>query len=153
MKSGQHSIEELVSTSNEKSNNENPAVEHAGQKVDTSLSQPEIVIEDSSDKPIPVQDISDIAEDSNAGAKENQFLEYPQSSLTSDDPSKESVVQPDVIVGIKSTETDVSLKPEEEIQHISTSTENSAFLNENGIENIQLKQHEEIEERSEVRVS
>ncbi|XP_058731464.1 MICOS complex subunit MIC60, mitochondrial-like [Vicia villosa] len=150
LKSGQHSIEELVSPSREKSNNENPAVEHAEQKVDTVFSQPEIVIEDSSDKPIPVQDISDIAEDRNAGAKENQFLEYPQSTLTSDDPSKESVVQADVIVGIKSTETDVSQKPEEEIQHTSTSTENNVYLDENVTENIQPKQQEEIEERSEI---
>ncbi|KAL5053416.1 hypothetical protein RYX36_034098 [Vicia faba] len=149
LKSGQLTKEELVSPSSEKSNNENPAVEHAEQKVDTSLSQPEIIIEDSSDKQIPVQDIPDIAEDRNAGAKENQFLEYPQSSLTSNDPSKETVVQSDVIVGIKSTETDVSLKPEEEIQHTSTSTENNAFLDENKVENIQPKQREEIEERSE----
>lgn len=150
LKSGQHSIEELVSPSSEKSNNENPAVEHAEQKVDTGLSQPEIVIEDSSDKPFPVQNISDTAEDRNAGAKENQFLEYPQGTLTSDDPSKESVVQSDVIVGLKSRETDVSLKQEEEIQHTSTSAENNAYLDENVTENIQPKQQEEIEERSEV---
>ncbi|KAK2437528.1 MICOS complex subunit MIC60 [Trifolium repens] len=148
LKSGQHSIEELVSLSSEKSNKENPAVEHAEQKVDTLLSQPEIVIEDSSDKPIPMQDISDIAKDSNAGSKENRFPEYPQSNLTSDVPSKESVVQSDGIVGIKSTETDVALRPEEAIQHTSTSTQDNAFIDENGTENIQPKQHE-IEERKE----
>ncbi|CAJ2677001.1 unnamed protein product [Trifolium pratense] len=142
LKNGQHSIEELGSLSSEKSNNENPAVEHAEQKVDTLLSQPEIVIEDSNDKPIPMQDISDIAKDSNG------FPEYPQSNLTSDDPSKESVVQSNGIVGIKSTETDVALRPEEAIQHTSTSTQDNAFIDENGTENIQPKQHE-IEERKE----
>lgn len=152
MESGQHSIEELVSPTSEKSNNENPALEHAEQKVDAHLSQPEIVIEDSSDKPIPVQDISDIAEDHNAGAKENQFPENPQSSLTSDDLSKESVVQSDGTVGIKSTEADVTLEPEEAIQHTSPSTPDNTFLDENGTENIQPKQ-QEIEERREVRLS
>ncbi|CAI8589920.1 unnamed protein product [Vicia faba] len=46
LKSGQLTKEELVSPSREKSDNENPAVEHAEQKVDTSLSQPEIIIEE-----------------------------------------------------------------------------------------------------------
>ncbi|MCH96133.1 formation of crista junctions protein 1-like, partial [Trifolium medium] len=76
------------------------------------------------------------------------FPKYPQSNLTSDDPSKESVVQSDGIVGIKSTETDVALRPEEAIQHTSTSTQDNAFIDENGTENIQPKQHE-IEERKE----
>ncbi|XP_027191713.1 MICOS complex subunit MIC60, mitochondrial isoform X2 [Cicer arietinum] len=149
LKSGQHSLDELVSPSSEKFNNENPAVEHAEQKVDTSLPQPEIVIEDSGDQPIPMQDISDIAEDHNVGSIENQFPESPQSSPTSDDPSKDFVVQPNGIVGIKSTETDVSLRPEVGVQHTSTSTQDNAFLDENGTENIQPKQ-QEIEERREV---
>lgn len=148
LESGQHSIEELVSPTSEKSNNENPAVEHAERKADAHLSQPEIVIEDSSDKPIPVQDTSDIAEDHNAGAKENQFPENPQSSLTSDNLSKESVVQSDGTVGIKSTEADVTLEPEEAIQHTSPSKQDNTFLDENGTENIQPKQ-QEIEERRE----
>lgn len=152
LKSVQHSIDEFDSPSNEKFNNENPAAEHEEQKVDTQFSQPEIVTEDQGDKPIPVQDKSDIAEDGTAAAKENQLPEYSQSSTTSDDPSKASVVQSDGIVGIKSSETDIAQRPEEGIQHTSTSTQASAFIDENGTKNIQPKQ-QEIEERREVLMS
>ncbi|KAG5015648.1 hypothetical protein JHK85_021784 [Glycine max] len=104
LKSVQHSTDQLISPS-EKFNHKNPTVEITEQKIDAHFSHPEIVVEDQVDKPIPVQDKSDIAEDVTAAAKENQLPEYPESSLTSDDPSKESVTQSDGIIGIQSTET------------------------------------------------
>ncbi|KAJ1412863.1 Mitochondrial inner membrane protein Mitofilin [Sesbania bispinosa] len=148
LKSIQHSVDELASPSSEKFNNKYPAVEHAEQKIDTHFSQPEIVIEDQGDKPIPVQDKSDIAEDGAAADKENQLPEYPQKSLTFDEPSKKSVVQSDGVVGIKSTETDIVLRPEEGTQDTSSSTQASAVPDENEVKNIQPKQ-QEIEERRE----
>ncbi|KAG5041201.1 hypothetical protein JHK85_013677 [Glycine max] len=90
LKSVQHSTDQLISPS-EKFNHENPTVEITEQKIDAHFSQPEIVVEDQVDKPIPVQDKSDIAEEVTAAAKENQLPEHPQSSLTFDDPSKESI--------------------------------------------------------------
>lgn len=152
LKSAQHSIDELVSLDSEKFNNENPALEHAEQKVDAHLSQPEIVIEDSGDKLVPLEDKSDIVEDQNAAAKENQLPEYPQSSQTSGDLSKESVVQSDGIIGIKNTESEIARRQEEEIQDTSTSTQGSTFLDENETKDNQSKQ-QEIEERREVLMS
>ncbi|KAK7358937.1 hypothetical protein VNO77_00878 [Canavalia gladiata] len=147
LKSVQHSIDQLVSPS-EKFNSESPAVELAEQKIDAHFSHAEVAIENQGDKPVPVQDKSDIAENGAAASKENQLPEYPPNSLTSDDPSKESVIQSDGIVGIKSTETDVAPTLEEGLQHTSTSTQISAVPNESGIENIQPKQ-QEIKERIE----
>ena len=86
-----------------------------------------------------MQDKSDIAEDVTAAAKENQLPEYPESSLTSDDPSKESVTQSDGIIGIQSTET-VNARMEEGYHHASTSTQTSP--DENGMKNIQPEQLE-----------
>ncbi|TKY60322.1 MICOS complex subunit MIC60 [Spatholobus suberectus] len=149
LKSVQHSTDQLISPS-EKFNNENPTLELAEQKIDTHFSQPELVVEDRVDKPISVQDNSDIAEDGTGAAKENQLSEYPQSSLTSDDPNKESVVQSDII-GIKSTETDNAPRLEEGLQRASTSTQTSAVPDENGMKNIQPEQPaiQETEERRE----
>ncbi|XP_061345281.1 MICOS complex subunit MIC60, mitochondrial [Gastrolobium bilobum] len=147
-KSVQHSLDQLVSPSSEKFNNEKPSVEHAEQKIDTHFPQPENVVEDQGDKLFQVQDKSDIAEDGTTAAKENQLPEYPHSSLTSADTSKESGVQSEGIVDIKSTETDIVPGLEEGIQHTSTSTQPGAVPDENGMKNIQPKQ-QEIEERKE----
>ncbi|KAL3004008.1 hypothetical protein AAZX31_08G137700 [Glycine max] len=138
LKSVQHSTDQLISPS-EKFNHKNPTVEITEQKIDAHFSHPEIVVEDQVDKPIPVQDKSDIAEDVTAAAKENQLPEYPESSLTSDDPSKESVTQSDGIIGIQSTET-VNARMEEGYHHASTSTQTSP--DENGMKNIQPEQLE-----------
>ncbi|KAL5188442.1 MICOS complex subunit MIC60 [Glycine soja] len=133
LKSVQHSTDQLISPS-EKFNHENPTVEITEQKIDAHFSQPEIVVEDQVDK-------SDIAEEVTAAAKENQLPEHPQSSLTSDDPSKESVAQSDGIIGIQSTETDNAPRLEEG-HHTSTSTQTSAVPDENGMKNIQPEQLE-----------
>ncbi|XP_014515908.1 uncharacterized protein LOC106773685 isoform X2 [Vigna radiata var. radiata] len=135
LKTVQHSTDQLISP-NEILNNENPTVQLAEGKIDTHFSQPEDVIEDQVDKLSPVQDKFNIAEDSIAAPEENQLPEYPQSSLTSDDPSKESVVQSDGIIGIKSIEADNTPRPEKGVQNTFTSTQISSVPDENGTENI-----------------
>lgn len=150
LKSLQHSTDPLISPT-EKFNNENPTVELAEQKVDAHFSQPEIVVEDQVDKLTPVQDKSDIAEDGTIAAKENQLPEYPPSSPTSDDLSKESVVQSDGSIGIKSTETDNASRLEEGLQNTATSAQTNAVPDENGMKNIQPEQLaiQEAQERRE----
>ncbi|KAE9610278.1 putative mitochondrial inner membrane protein Mitofilin [Lupinus albus] len=133
----QHSVDQLIPRSIEKINNENPAVEDAEQKIDTYFTLPENATDDQGDKVIQVQDESNNAEDGIAAAKENQLPEYPQSSQSFDDPSRESVVQFGGVVGIKSTETDTDPRPEMGIQHISAPTQTSAVPEDNGLKNIQ----------------
>ncbi|XP_047173871.1 uncharacterized protein LOC124841616 isoform X1 [Vigna umbellata] len=135
LKTVQHSTDQLISP-NEKLNNENPTVQLAEGKIDTHFSQPEDVIEDQVDKLSPVQDKFNIAEDGIAAPEENQLPEYSQSSLTSDDPSKESVVQSDGIIGIKGIEADNTPRPEKGVQNTFTSTQISSVPDENGTENI-----------------
>ncbi|WVZ23484.1 hypothetical protein V8G54_002028 [Vigna mungo] len=150
-KTVQHSTDQLISP-NEKLNNENPTVQLAEGKIDTHFSQPEDVIEDQVDKLSPVQDKFNIAEDGIASQEENQLPEYPQSSLTSDDPSKESVVQSDGIIGIKSIEADNTPRPEKGVQNTLTSTQISSVPDENGTENIPSVQLgiQDSEEKKEV---
>lgn len=143
----QHSVEHLVSPSNE-----SPSVERAEQKVDTQLPQLKNVTEDQGDKQIKVQDKSDIPEEGAVDAKENQLPEYPQSDAASGDPSKESLIQSKGIDDIKSTEADVDVGLEEGIQHASTSTQTSVGPDENEIEDIQPQQ-QTMEERREVLMS
>ncbi|XP_027365668.1 uncharacterized protein LOC113872363 [Abrus precatorius] len=144
LKGVQHSIDQLVSPG-EKFNNESPAVELAEKNIDAHLSQPEVVEENKGGKQIPVQDKFDIAENGTAASKENQLPKYPQSSLTSDDTSKESVIQSDGIVGRKSIEADVVPTVEEGLQHTTTSTQTSVVPNENEMKSIQ-PEHQEIQE-------
>lgn len=154
LKTVQHSTDQLISP-NEILNNENPTVQLAEGKIDTHFSQPEDVIEDQVDKLSPVQDKFNIAEDSIAAPEENQLPEYPQSSLTSDDPSKESVVQSDGIIGIKSIEADNTPRPEKGVQNTFTSTQISSVPDENGTENIPSVQLgiQDSEEKKEVLMS
>ncbi|KAK7399498.1 hypothetical protein VNO78_10682 [Psophocarpus tetragonolobus] len=140
-KSVQHSTDQLISPG-EKFNDENHTVEITEQKIDAHFSKPEIAVEDQVDKPIPVQDKSDVTEYGAAAAKENQLPENGQSSLTSDDPSQESVAQSVGIVGIKSTEIDNAPRLEEGHHHTSTSTQTHAVPDENGIKNNQPEQLE-----------
>ncbi|KAK7369385.1 hypothetical protein VNO80_11422 [Phaseolus coccineus] len=150
LKTVQHSTDQLISP-NEKLNNENPTVQLAEEKIDAHFSEPEIVIEDQVDKLSPGQDKFNIAEDSIAAAKENQLPEYSQSSLRSDDPSKESVEQTDRIIGIKSIEADNIPRPENGLQNTLTSTQISSVSDENGTKNIPSVQLEiqESEEKTE----
>ncbi|CAJ1938031.1 unnamed protein product [Sphenostylis stenocarpa] len=138
VKTVQHSTDQLISP-NEKLNSENPTVQLAEQNIDAHFSQPEI--EDQVDKLSTVQEKFNIPEDGTVAAKENQLPEYPQSSLTSDDPSKKSVVQSDGIIGIQSIETDNTPRPEG-LQNTSTSTQISSVSDENGMKNIQSEQLE-----------
>ncbi|KAF1887795.1 hypothetical protein Lal_00023803 [Lupinus albus] len=144
----QHSVDQLVPPHIEKINNENPVVEEAKVKIDTHFTLPVNETDDQGDKVIQVQDESNIVEEVTAAAKENQLPEYPQSSRTSDDPSKESVVQSEEVVGIKSTETNNDPRPEVETQHISAPTQTSAVPDDNGLKNIQPTQ-QEIDDRRE----
>lgn len=163
LKTVQHSTDQLISrneklnneTPNEKLNNENPTAQLAEEKIDAHFSEPEIVIEDQVDKLSPVQDKFNIAEDGIGAAKENQLPEYSQSSLTSDDPSKESVVQSDEIIGIKNIEADNTPRPENGLQNTFTSTEITSVPDENGTKNIPSLQSEiqESEEKREVLMS
>ncbi|ESW31726.1 hypothetical protein PHAVU_002G262700 [Phaseolus vulgaris] len=150
LKTVQHSTDQLISP-NEKLNNENPTVQLAEEKIDAHFSESEIVIEDQVDKLNPGQDKFNIAEDGIAAAKENQLPEYSQSSLTSDDPSKESVVQTDRTIGIKSIEADNIPRPENGLQNTLTST-HSSVSDENGTKNIPSVQLE-IQESEEKRES
>ncbi|CAL0325147.1 unnamed protein product [Lupinus luteus] len=143
-----HSVDQLVPPSIEKMNNENPAVEDAEEKIDTHFTLPENATDDQGDKVIQVQDKSNIAEDGIAAAKENQLPEHPQSSQSLDDPSRESVVQFEGVVGIKSTETDTDPGPELGTQHISTPTQTIAVPDGNGLKNIQ-QTPQEIDNRIE----
>jgi len=155
LKTVQHSTDQLISP-DEKLNNENPTVQLAEEKIDTHFSQPEAVIEDQVDKLSPVQDKFNIAEDGIAAPKEKKLPEHPQSSITSDDPSKESVVQSDGIIGIKSIEADNTTIPEKGVQNTFTSTQiSSSVPNKNGTENIPSVQPEiqESEEKKEVLMS
>ncbi|KAK7295144.1 hypothetical protein RJT34_18049 [Clitoria ternatea] len=174
LKGVQHSADQLVSPT-EKLSNENPTVELAQQKIDTHFPQPEIAVDDRGGKPVPVQEKSSIDEVGTADAKENQWPQYTQSTLTSsaiaevgtadakenqlpehtqstlasDDPSKESLTQSDGIIDIKSTKTENTPILEEGIQHTSTSRQTSAVLDENGVKNIQLE-IQETEERGKI---
>lgn len=148
LKSGQHSTDLSPS---EKFNNENPTVELAEQKNDVHFTQPDSVVKNQVDKAIPEQDKSDITEDGTAAAKENQLPEYPQRSLTSDDPTKETGAQSDGIIGIKSAEEDNAPRLEQGLQQTSTSTQTSVGPDENGMKNIQPEKMaiQETEERRE----
>ncbi|CAL0329955.1 unnamed protein product [Lupinus luteus] len=144
----QHSVDQLVPPSIEIINNESPVVEEAEVKIDTHFTLPVNATDDQGDKVIQVQDESNIVEEVTAATKENLLPVYPQISLTSDDPSKESVVQSEEVVGIKSTETNNDPIPEVETQHISTPTQTSAVPDDNGLKNIQPTQ-QEIDDRTE----
>ncbi|KAK7247461.1 hypothetical protein RIF29_42344 [Crotalaria pallida] len=146
LESVQQPVDQLVPPSIEKFSNENPVVEDAEEKIDFQFPPPENAKDDQKDKAILVQDKSDITEDGIAAAKDDQLPEYLQRSLTSDDPSRESVVQSEVDVGIKSTETDTDPRQEVGTQHTSASTQTSAVVNENGLNQ---PNQQEIDDRRE----
>lgn len=142
----QRPVEHLVTPSNG-----SPSAERAEQKVDSHLPELKNVTEDQDDKQIKVQDHSDIAEDGNVNAKENQLSVFPQSNAANDDPSKESPIQ-SIGDDIKITEAYIDTGLKEGIQLAASSTLTSSGPDESEIENTQPKP-QAMGERREVLMS
>ncbi|KAI9113675.1 hypothetical protein K1719_014926 [Acacia pycnantha] len=146
-KSLQHSVEQLVSPSNDKLRSGSPSMELAEQKMDTQLPDLKNVTEDIGDRQIKVQDKYDKDDKGTVNAKESELPEFPQSNAASDDLGKESSIQPKEIDDI-SKETDTATGLEEGNQQAPASTLTTAGPDEKQEENTEPPQ-QVMEERKE----